>query len=220
VLVLGPEGITARSPYEGQGPDASGLGSDSLTPDDVVEHITQRKRDMLERALRPPIPSSAESASAPGASSGPEACDNSAGPHDDELQDDIIMTQETQTRWWDYLDHCMMTLLRAKNRSPKTYPPMGSFPPSYNWLLDDSELVEEWRAMHQERLQSGIVLDTEAVLAAVEQWDELQRRDPDQANLWSVDTDTNWVMEVVRAAAREGQGVIVHPGCMFYKRFQ
>lgn len=176
---------------------------------------------MLKSALRHPISSSRASASASSFKALAELRAAADADKADHLHSDIVVTTERDEGKWDAIDWCMSTLLWAR-RLPPAGPagPEVLMPPypSIDWLLHDGGIADEWRSAKKQRLDPGIVLDREAVMRVVAHWEALENEDPGLASRWGA-TDAQQVMRVVRAAARDGQGVIVHRGCVLGPMF-
>jgi hypothetical protein len=122
------------------------------------------------------------------------------------------MRKEWTEKYWTELDCCMMTLQWAEYW-PRAHPGADAPPrPSFCRLLQSEVAVDEWRHQLATRLHSGLVFDEETVARAVAHWEELDVTDPDRTGVWP-HNDAQRIMRVVRAAAREGEGVILHPRC-------
>jgi hypothetical protein len=187
-----------------------GLGPGPLTPAAMDEAIQRRKRGMLESALRRPIPPTTASAPRIAAGMEPDACTGARAEEADHLYAGITLRQVEDKDQWELVDYCMLTLLWAS--SPPTIERLvsGLPHPSVEALRHDFNIEFGWIMALSTRLEEGIVLDQEAVLRAVALWEDLHEKDPRRTSEW---VTTKPVMRVVRAAARDGQGVIVHPGC-------
>ncbi len=121
---------------------------------------------------------------------------------------------------WD-VEYCMGTLFWAA-RLPKQAPGAPALPPPCGddvWRegrpdprLPDFDLVEVWNEVLATHLRCGIALDQAGVDTAIAQWDAWTARTAGRED-WGDGEEARSVMSVLQAAQREGQGVIVHPGC-------
>jgi hypothetical protein len=214
-----------------------------LTPSDLCMTMYRRKRGMLESAMRHPIPTTIASAaplpnqamsgsalqhpmptttgsaSRTAAETEAGACSDADAEEEDHVYEDMPLRVEMNEVRWDEVDWCMLTLLWA-NKPPAAGPTVSY--PSVRDLLLNPSLLDEWRSALNNGLSEGIVMDQDAVARAVAHWDKLQNKDPLWSNAFTSESATSVVQHVtrvVRAAARDGQGVIVHPGCVVVPAF-
>jgi hypothetical protein len=161
------------------------------------------------RVFRQPFPGSTSSTST--APQGPqaEACTRDDAEEADHLYDGIPVTGDPGR--WGEVERCILTLLWANKAasanqsvwaSPVPYPDANLL--ARNWMAAD-----DWQRNVEAALRRGFFMDREAVKRAVAQWDS------SKATGWDSKRATAYaehLKRVVRAAAREGEGVIVHPG--------
>jgi hypothetical protein len=178
-----------------------GLGPGRVTGDAINKAVKRRRRGMIESALRHPF--AATTASAPTTGTQGEACVGRDAEPADHFLDDIPMRLDE--RRWEEVELSMLTLLWANNVAAATAPY-----PDAHLLATDSQAAHSWREQLRDIPEAGIVMGREAVKLAAAQWDDSKGRERAGPSEGSSAAAEN-LLRLVRAAAREGQGLIVQP---------
>jgi hypothetical protein len=172
---------------------------------------------MLESAFRHPFSCSTSFTST--AASGPqaEACtrEDACVEEADQLFEDILVTLGNNDKW-DEAEWCILTMLWA-DETIAGIPSRWVLHPDAELMAGDEEAAEHWDWQFTRGVYDGFVMGREAVARAVAQWEGSRNKGQARASEWDT-PEAKQLTRVVRAAAREGDGVIVHPGCLLGHR--
>jgi hypothetical protein len=175
---------------------------------------------MWETMARQPIPSSTASPSPLPPDSAANPSPAAATADQDHLYGEIGMRRqlldEAQT-----IEYCVFVLFGTARLSGQA-PGVHDAPPPFGDGLGheggpdpprpELGLVDLWLEELRAGLQRGIALDGVPLTVAIKQWDLWKASQAARGNAHDC-PQSRALMRVVRAAEREGQGVIVHPRC-------
>ncbi len=194
------------------------------TCDGVTGSVKRRKLDMLESALRHPFPGGTSCTSTAAAAPQAAACSREDAEEADRLYEAIPVTRQNHDQW-EEVDWRIFTLLWANDITAEGF---SSWARAEN--SDMKQLANDWDAAHvtyRDGVLLGFVMGRKAVARAVALWDSSRLRDEDRTtechrsshtdqeqSCERATGDVEHLTRVVRAAAREGEGVIVHPWCL------